>query len=91
MKVWRHIKSEGVYYELGRSVWNTMNVVIYISRQDHVVWVRSAKEFDDGRFAFLGLTENVIHQAYPLKAIYEADLRPLLISEDFSITEVQAA
>ena len=91
MKVWRHIKSEGVYYELGRSFWNDMAVVIYVSRQDHVVWVRSANEFDDGRFAFLGLTENVIIHTYPLKAIYEADLRPLLISDDFQISEVRAA
>lgn len=91
MKVWRHLKTDGVYYELGRSFWNAMDVVIYISRQDNVIWVRGADEFDDGRFGFLGLTENIINLTYPLKAIYEADLRPLLIDEAFKISEVQAA
>jgi hypothetical protein len=91
MKVWCHKKSEGVYYELGRGKWNGAPFVVYIAREDHRIWVRNEPEFDDGRFEFLGLTETVFHLTYPLHAEHEADLRPLLINENFEIVEAQAA
>lgn len=91
MKVWRHRKSEGVYYEIGRTIWETFPVVIYVANHDHRVWVREELEFDDGRFEFLGLSESVLNLVYPLAATNESNLAPLLISDKFEISLAEAA
>ena len=89
MQVWRHKKTEGIYYELGRSMWNGILHVIYFAQSDHKVWVRNAPEFDDGRFESLGLSESTfVFTTYPIQAVHEADLRPLLINKIFEISEV---
>lgn len=52
---WRHIKSGGYYEEVGRGKFAYgdgafLDVMIYRSMQDGVIWVRDLGEFLDGRF-----------------------------------------
>jgi len=77
--LWRHIKSEGEYWEVGRGLMGSLPVVIYAARLEGRVWVRAADLFDDGRFGVVAHSEGSYPATYPLPATFEADLSEVFV------------
>lgn len=87
-KLWRHIKSDNAYWEVGRG-WlldehgaRVQAMVVYKEREGEKVWIRDQAEFDDGRFELMGLAEGVLPVVYPLHGLLEADLRLCVIEPE---------
>lgn len=75
VKRWRHKKRGSTYTEIGRATLQTANVMrlgdmlemtVYRSEDDGSLWVRSAREFEDGRFERLS-------DAQPLAQCFDPD------------------
>ncbi len=80
MKLWRHVKSDGCYWEVCRAFNRSLeHMVVYKERYGDTVWVRVASEFDDGRFVLEAMAEGEFPAVFPLHGIFEADLSPCVI------------
>jgi hypothetical protein len=82
--LWRHIKSEGHYWEVARGFMRAtrLPVVIYAERYGQRVWVRATELFDDGRFEVVGHAEGSFPAKYPMGAIFEADMSKLIVLQE---------
>ena len=58
-KRWQHLKRGSTYIEIGRGRLqiegdlDMTEVVVYMSEEDGLIWVRPVSEFEDGRFESL--------------------------------------